>query len=143
MDLRRATADDLDTLMALISEYYRLDRHRFDTQRVSAALRPLLAGDDFGLVWILDTPCAGYVVVTWGFSLESGGREALIDEFYLRERGTGLGTRVLEWLIADCRRRGCRVMFLETERHNARVRRLYRRAGFEEDDSVWMSRPLL
>jgi hypothetical protein len=37
---------------------------------------------------------------------------------------------------------GASTMFLETEAHNARVRRFYSRVGFVAENSVWMSRAL-
>jgi ribosomal protein S18 acetylase RimI-like enzyme len=42
-------------------------------------------------------------------------------------------------VIDDCRRRGARRIFLETERPNESARRLYARHGFTVDDSIWMS----
>ena len=60
-------------------------------------------------------------------------------KIYLRRRGEGLGAQVMAQIIDDVRARGCQVMFLETERGNTRARAFYRRAGFAEDDSIWMS----
>ena len=91
------------------------------------------------MVWLIGDPADGYAVVTWGYSLESGGREALIDEIYLRSRAQGMGSLAISSILEDCRSRELKVVFLETEAHNARVRRFYERAGFQEDDSVWMS----
>ena len=138
--IQRATREDFDGLLELIREFYRLDRHHFDLQRLKRSLPLLLDSDDYGVVFKMVAPTEGYAVVTWGFSLESGGREALIDELYLRVRGQGLGASMLAHILKDCRERGLVRIFLETESHNARVRSFYGRAGFAEDDSVWMSR---
>ena len=108
--------------------------------RVESALRPLLEHDDFGVVYLVNGD-QGYVVITWGYSLESGGREGLVDEIYLRQRGQGIGAWVMQALFEELRGRGVIKMFLETERHNARARTFYARQGFEADDSIWMSRP--
>jgi GNAT superfamily N-acetyltransferase len=140
--LTRATPADFPVLVTLIREFCAIDGHDFDEGRLRASLPPLLVDDAFGVVWLLGDPVDGYAVVTWGYSLESGGREALIDEIYLRSRNQGLGTKVLGAIIEDCRARGCKIAFLETEARNARVRKLYGRLGFVEDDSVWMSLPL-
>ena len=75
-------------------------------------------------------------MITWG-CLESAD-EALIDEIYLRQRGQGVGTKVMRALFEHLRGRIVK-MFLETERHNARARTFYARQGFEADDSIWMS----
>ena len=83
-----------------------------------------------------------YLVVTWGYSLESGGREALIDEIYLRRRGEGMGSRVMNALFEEMAARGVVKMFLETETHNTRARGFYARNGFAADDSIWTSRDI-
>ncbi len=82
---------------------------------------------------------SGYAVVTWGWSIEAGGAEAVLDEVFVDDRGEGMGSGLIEHLLADCRARGMARVFLETESHNERVRRLYARHGFVVDDSIWMS----
>ena len=114
---------------------------RADRRHLPLLLTPLLEHDEFGAVYLVDDD-QGYVVITWGYSLESGGREALVDEIYLRQRGRGVGTKVMQALFDDLQGRGIVKMFLETERHNARARTFYARQGFEADDSIWMSRSL-
>lgn len=59
--------------------------------------------------------------------------EANIQTLAVAERmqGTGLGRRLLDALLAEADRRGCRVVFLEVRAENEPARRLYGRAGFE------------
>jgi GNAT superfamily N-acetyltransferase len=145
--IRRATAADRDQLIPLIREFYAVDRHPFDLDRVASALEPLLADDACGQVWLIEEdPAAagpaGYGLLTWGYSLESGGRDVLVDELYVRERGHGTGAGALAQMLEQAAEAGARRAFLETESHNARVRAFYARLGFEVDDSVWMSRDL-
>ena len=128
-------------MLTLVSEFCVTDQHTFDPDRVTRALVPLLEDDAHGVVYLADNE-QGYVVITWGYSLESGGREALIDEIYLRRRGEGLGSKVMDALFDDMAARGVVKMFLETETHNRRARRFYARQGFVEDDSIWMSRQI-
>ncbi len=128
-------------MLTLVSEFCVTDQHTFDPDRVTRALVPLLEDDAHGVVYLADNE-QGYVVITWGYSLESGGREALIDEIYLRRRGQGLGSKVMDALFDDMAARGVVKMFLETETHNRRARQFYARQGFVEDDSIWMSRQI-
>jgi GNAT superfamily N-acetyltransferase len=144
MVIRPATPGDLGAVTALVAEFCEVDAHEFDAERVQRALRPLLADDTHGVVWLLedDGAATGYAVVTWGYAIESGGRDALLDEIYVRDRSRGLGGDLLETILADCRRRGLTQIFLETEQPNERVRGFYARHGFAVDPSVWMSRPI-
>ena len=128
-------------MLTLVSEFCVTDQHTFDPDRVTRALVPLLEDDAHGVVYLADNE-QGYVVITWGYSLESGGREALIDEIYLRRRGEGRGGKVMDALFVEMAARGVVKMFLETETHNHRARRFYARQGFVEDDSIWMSRQI-
>jgi GNAT superfamily N-acetyltransferase len=139
--LQRARIEHLPLMLTLVSEFCVTDQHTFDPDRVTRALVPLLEDDAHGVVYLADNE-QGYVVITWGYSLESGGREALIDEIYLRRRGQGLGSKVMDALFDDMAARGVVKMFLETETHNRRARRFYARQGFVEDDSIWMSRQI-
>ena len=145
--MRRAGPADLDALLPLVREFCDVDHHPFDLQHVTRALEPLLVDDTHGQVWLIGHDDAasdveGYGVMTWGYSLESGGREALVDELYVRRRGAGVGAAALNEMLASAAAAGARRVFLETERHNTRVRSFYARLGFQTDDSVWMSRDL-
>jgi len=137
---RLATPADLADLLDLVREFCEVDKHDFDEAHVRDALVPLLESDRYGLVWLLGHPAEGYAVVTWGYSLESGGADALLDEIYVRERGSGRGSDLLRHILQDLESRGLKRVFLETERHNEAVRRFYARHGFEEESSIWMSR---
>jgi ribosomal protein S18 acetylase RimI-like enzyme len=46
------------------------------------------------------------------------------------QRGTGLGRRFLDWAIAQCRARDCRMVQLTTDKSRADARRFYESLGF-------------
>jgi GNAT superfamily N-acetyltransferase len=142
--VRRGTAGDLASLLPLVREFCAVDRHDFDEQAVMAGLVPLLEDGAAGEVWVVEDEMGlgGYGVVTWGWSLESGGPDALLDELYVRDRNRGAGAALLEAIVAAARARGASRMFLETEEGNAAARRFYARAGFDVEGSVWMQRSL-
>jgi len=140
--IRRAVPDDLDTLVGLHEQFCDVDHHSFDVRRATAAFVPLLGDDHHGVVWITADDGA-YAVVTWGWSIEAGGAEGVLDEIYVTDRGGGTGTALIEHLLNDARARGLARLFLETESPNDRVRTFYARHGFVADDSVWMSHPFV
>lgn len=142
--IRRATADDEPELLLLCEEYCHADGHRFDRATVLGGLRPLLADDERGVVVVAEAggTLDGYVVATWGWSIEIGGLEVVLDELYVRDQGRGTGGRLIEAIEAECRARNALRIFLETERPNERARRLYARHGYVADDSIWMSKEL-
>ena len=142
---RRATPADLEPLLGLIAEFYDVDHHPYDRAHVEPALLPLLIDDSLGQVWVLDEGedrLTGYVMVTWSWSVESGGRDCILDEIFVQEQGAGQGSRLLAHALRAARAFGARAVFLETEAPNDAARRFYARHGFVVEDSVWMSAPL-
>jgi GNAT superfamily N-acetyltransferase len=127
--------------VSLSEEFCMVDGHPFDRGRVTAALATLLADDKLGEVWVVsgEHGLEGYAVTTWGYSIESGGRDALLDEMYVSKPGSGTGSTLLEAVISAVRERGLARIFLETEAANAAARRFYDRHGFSVEDSVWMA----
>lgn len=147
--VRRAVPDDLEVLIELVAEYCQADCHRFDATVVRSGLEPLLADDTYGAIWLIDPnegvdchTADGYIVVTWGWSIEIGGLDVVLDEFYVRSRGQGKGGDALRVIETVCRERGVKRIFLETELTNDRARQLYERHGYQADTSIWMSKEL-
>ena len=83
-------------------------------------------------------------MLTLGFSLEFHGRDAFVDEIYIRttHRGKGIGGRALEFVEAACRPLGVRAIHLEVERNNAQAHTMYHKIGFEYQDSYLMTKCL-
>lgn len=117
--------------------------HRFEgirqTERVRrAALRPLLSGRTAGIIWLIraDRATAGYLAVCFCHSIEFGGRDCFIDEFFIAEelRGRGIGSRALELALARLARLGVRAVSLEVARRRRGVAGFYAAHGFEPRD---------
>lgn len=127
-------------------EYYAFDHLPYDEATAREALQILLRDPELGRIWLIQagTETAGYAVLTLGYSLEYRGRDAFIDELYLREpyRGRGLGRQALEWLEQAARALGVRALHLEVERGNPRAQALYRRYGFRDNDRQLLSKRL-
>lgn len=142
--VRPATPADLDVLVELAAEYCAADGHEFDEATARSGFGPLLRDDRHGIVLLaeLDGAVDGYGVVTWGWSIEIGGLDVVLDELFSRTTGRGVGTALLRHLEAACRDRDVKRIFLETELPNESARRLYEREGYVADSSIWMSKEL-
>lgn len=138
--VRRAGPPDFVTLLELQREYYPEDGLEHSAVH-ARALRRLLSEPWAGQAWLLERReegpqrppvAAGYVVLTLGYSLELGGRDAFVDELFVRpeHRGRGLGALALETAERAARRLGVRAVHLEVDQDNDPARRLYERAGF-------------
>jgi len=90
---RLAVESDADALLEFMQAYYAFDGHGFDESKARLALTTLLRDASLGLAWLIldDDAAVGYVVLCFGYSLEWLGRDAFVDEFYLREEYRGRG----------------------------------------------------
>ncbi|MCC7368877.1 MAG: GNAT family N-acetyltransferase [Chloroflexi bacterium] len=61
-----------------------------------------------------------------------GSSRALIEGVRIDsgQRGGGLGRVMVEWAIAEARRRGCTMVQLTTDKRRTEARRFYERLGF-------------
>jgi ribosomal protein S18 acetylase RimI-like enzyme len=138
-------AGDAETLLQLARAFHAEDGHPLDAAG-EAAIRQIVAGEPLARAWLLrrDGTALGYVVITIGFSVEYGGRDGFIDDFYLapEARGQGLAAKFLDFAIAQARLLGIRTLHLEAETDNARATRLYRGAGFEASGRALLRRHL-
>jgi ribosomal protein S18 acetylase RimI-like enzyme len=136
--MRRATPEDSVLLVDLMSEFYAESGYLLDRGRAAMAFSDLLADEALGRVWLLEAPAgvAGYVVLTLGFSMEYGGRDAFVDDLYIRPafRGRGLGSLALADVRSACVQLGVRAVHLEVGRDNAAAQALYRKVGFADTD---------
>ena len=141
---RLAVESDADTLLEFMQAYYAFDGHGFDREKARGALTALLRDPALGLAWlILDSDVAvGYIVLCIGYSLEWLGRDAFVDEFYLREeyRGRGWGRRTMAFLEEAARAAGIRTLHLEVVQENTSALQLYRKLGFAEHRSTFLSK---
>jgi GNAT superfamily N-acetyltransferase len=108
--IQRAAPGDLPHLVELMARFYAEEGYPFSRRSRRRALEQLLGDECFGAAWVFrrQREVVGFLVVTFGFSLEFGGRDAFVDELYVMEahRNQGLGSRALRVATAHCRRRG-------------------------------------
>ena len=135
-----------DELLPLVREFYAGERLPYDEGVVRRALGELWQDPRHGGVWLAragDEPI-GYAILCCGFSLEHRGRDAFVDELFVRPgwRDRGLGGRLLDALEADCRERGISALHLEVDDDNAAGARLYLRRGFADPGRRLLTRRL-
>jgi diamine N-acetyltransferase len=139
-----ASESDTVTLLKFMRAYYAFDGHGFDEQKARVALTTLLRDPDLGRVWcILDGEAnVGYVVIAFGYSLEWLGRDAFVDEFYLlpEYRGRGWGRKTMAFVEDAARSLNVRALHLEVVRQNAAALQVYRKLGFKERESTFLSK---
>ncbi|MGY1633070.1 GNAT family N-acetyltransferase [Geodermatophilus sp. SYSU D01186] len=135
--LRRAVAEDLPAIVTLLTDDP-LGRHRegADLEPYRRAFAAVDADPAHLLLVVTQEPaCAvvGTLQLTVLPGLSRGGATRLqVEGVRVRadHRGSGLGTAVLEWALAEGRRRGCALVQLTTDTSRPDALRFYERLGF-------------
>ncbi len=133
--LRRATSEDVPTILPMMRDFNRFEGIAIEDDSLLPALEILLADASIGGVWLIEREeeVAGYAVITFGFDLEWGGRDAWLTELWIttEARGDGLGRAALMAVEKEATELGARALHLMVRHENTRARELYRSAGFK------------
>ena len=140
-----ANPEALEELVVMMREYQADDPWScpFDEGLARVALHDLLRDPSAGRVWIIKTGAdmVGYIVMSFDYSLEYRGKNAWVDEFFVRpaHRGQGIGTKALEFFEDQARLLGVKAIHLGVNHGNPALE-LYRRRGFEGHQRYLMTK---
>ncbi len=131
---RRCGPEDLEALLPLVGAYHAFEEIAETDEARRSAVLPLLEDPSLGGIWgaFGATGLEGYLALTFGYSIEFGGRDAFVDEFFLAPeiRAQGIGGRLLEAAAEAAKAAGIGALHLEVERRNGRAQDFYRARGF-------------
>ena len=135
LDLRRATADDVPALVALLADDpLGRDRESPDLAPYRRAFAAVDADPAQLLLAVTDGPdVVGTAQLTEIPGLSRGGTTRLqVEAVRVRAdlRGQGVGAALLSWAVAEARRRGCGLVQLTTDTRRPEAHRFYEGLGF-------------
>ncbi|MFE1508994.1 GNAT family N-acetyltransferase [Streptomyces sp. NPDC058726] len=136
LEIRAAVADDLPAVVGMLADDL-LGATRESPDDVGpylTALERIKADPNQRLVVAVRE---GRVVGTLQLTIvpglsRRGSTRSIIEgvRIHADERGTGLGTRLIEWAIDTSRREGCRLVQLTSDNTRTDAHRFYERLGF-------------
>ncbi|MEV7004522.1 GNAT family N-acetyltransferase [Streptomyces sp. NPDC093982] len=136
LEIRAAVADDVPAIVGLLAD------DPLGAQRESPddlvpyldALERLSADSNQHLVVAVRE---GRVIGTLQLTIipglsRMGATRSIIEgvRIHADERGSGLGTQLIEWAVAESRRQNCQVVQLTTDKSRTDAHRFYERLGF-------------
>ncbi|HEX9101722.1 MAG TPA: GNAT family N-acetyltransferase [Polyangia bacterium] len=143
---RPASDADLPSLLAMMQDFNAIEAIAFDAAAFAPRVRELVGSPQLGgiLVFTVDGAPAGYAIVTWGWDLEFGGRDAFLTELYVTaaRRGQGVGKMGLAAAQAFARAGGAHALHLLVRHDNAPARALYDADGFAAQPRLIMTKLL-
>ncbi|WP_445280123.1 GNAT family N-acetyltransferase [Streptomyces sp. DSM 118148] len=136
LEIRRATAPDLPAIVAMLADDP-LGAQRESPDDLSpyrAALERLNADPNQRLVVaVRKARVVGTLQLTIIPGLSRRGTTRSIIEavrIHAGERGSGLGTQLIQWAIDESRRQGCQLVQLTSDSSRTDAHRFYERLGF-------------
>ncbi len=135
--MRPATAGDLEAIVAMLAD------DPLGAQRESPDdLGPYLAAferlvsdpNQQVVVAVREDKVVGTLQLTIIPGLSRRGATRSVIEgvrIHTDERGSGLGTQLIEWAVAESRRQDCRLVQLTSDATRTDAHRFYERLGFE------------
>ncbi|MGW2701332.1 N-acetyltransferase family protein [Streptomyces sp. NPDC001340] len=136
LEIRRATADDLPAIVAMLAD------DPLGAQRESPDdLTPYLTALDRLntdpnqqlVVAVREGRVLGTLQLTLIHGLSRKGATRSIIEavrIHADERGSGLGTQLIEWAVEESRRQNCQLVQLTSDSSRTDAHRFYERLGF-------------
>jgi len=136
--IRRAQSSDLPSIVTLLADDH-LGRSREDASSplngkyVDAFEALQRDANQLMAVLVVGDAVAGCIQVSFIPGLSHQGMwRGQIESVRIasRHRNEGLGRRLLDWAIAECRKRGCGVVQLTTDKSRLDAQRFYESLGF-------------
>ncbi|MFI9649637.1 GNAT family N-acetyltransferase [Streptomyces sp. NPDC052040] len=137
LEIRRALADDIPAIVALLADdpLGALRESPEDPTPYLAALQRVDADPNQHLmVAVRDGRIIGTLQLTIIPGLSRKGATRSIIEavrIHAEERGSGLGTRLVQWALDESRRQNCQLVQLTSDTSRTDAHRFYKALGFE------------
>jgi len=144
--IKAATSNSISAILEMMAEFNAIDNYSFNMESTRKNLRYFLEHPELGQLWIAfsEEEIAGYLVLTYGFSFEHQGKDAFIDELFIKKayRGKGYGERLIRFANDKAKKLGVNSIHLEVESENEAGRKLYRKVGFENSKRLLLTKKL-
>jgi GNAT superfamily N-acetyltransferase len=130
-----ATIADIPRLLDMMATFYAIDQYAFNREMSERNMHLFIGHESLGRLWLIkhEREAIGYICASFTFSFEYGGRNALIDEFFIEApyRSMGIGRQTLIFIERELKALGINALHLEVEPHNAKGNQLYEKQGFK------------
>lgn len=143
-EFHEAVEENTEPILQMMREFNAIDNYPFEENLRQENLLKFIGNKELGRFWIIryESKIIGYIVLAFSFSFEFKGRDAFIDEFYVKEefRKKGFGSKTLDFVIQQAQSLGVKAIHLEVEKHNEKANLLYHKKGFKDHNRFLMTR---
>jgi ribosomal protein S18 acetylase RimI-like enzyme len=126
---------DISIITQMMQDFYAIDNYPMDVEVTKTLFQELITHEHLGKSWLMysENEIVGYIILTFIFSFEYGGKIAFVDELFIKEnaRGKGFGKDAIRFIQQEVPKLSLKLLYLEVEPHNENAQKLYLAHDFE------------
>ena len=126
---------DISTITQMMQDFYAIDNYQMDVEVAKNLFHEFISNENLGKSWLIysENEIVGYIILTYIFSFEYGGKIAFLDELFIKEtaRGKGFGKVAIQFIQSEVPKLSLKLLYLEVEPHNENAQKLYLAHDFE------------
>lgn len=126
---------DIEIITQMMQDFYAIDNYPMDVEVAKKLFQEFISNEHLGKSWLIysENEIAGYIILTFIFSFEYGGKIAFVDELFIKEtaRGKGIGKEAIQFIQREVPKLSLKLLYLEVEPHNENAQKLYLAHDFE------------
>ena len=126
---------DIEIITQMMRDFYVIDNYPMDVEVAKTLFQEFISNEHLGKSWLIysENEIVGYIILTFIFSFEYGGKIAFVDELFIKEtaRGKGFGKEAIQFIQQEVPKLSLKLLYLEVEPHNENAQKLYLAHDFE------------
>ena len=126
---------DISIITQMMQDFYAIDNYPMDIEVAKTLFQEFITHEHLGKSWLIysENEIVGYIILTYIFSFEYGGKIAFLDELFIKEtaRGKGIGKEAIQFIQTEVPKLSLKLLYLEVEPHNENAQKLYLAHDFE------------
>ena len=126
---------DILIITQMMQDFYAIDNYPMDVEVAKKLFQEFISNEHLGKSWLIysENEIVGYIILTFIFSFEYGGKIAFVDELFIKEtaRGKGFGKEAIQFIQQEVPKLSLKLLYLEVEPHNENAQKLYLAHDFE------------
>ena len=126
---------DISIITQMTQDFYAIDNYPMDVEVAKKLFQEFISNEHLGKSWLMysENEIVGYIILTFIFSFEYGGKIAFVDELFIKEtaRGKGFGKEAIQFIQREVPKLSLKLLYLEVEPHNENAQKLYLAHDFE------------
>ena len=126
---------DIEIITQMMRDFYVIDNYPMDVEVAKTLFQEFISNEHLGKSWLIysENEIVGYIILTFIFSFEYGGKIAFLDELFIKEtaRGKGFGKEAIQFIQQEVPKLSLKLLYLEVEPHNENAQKLYLAHDFE------------